>query len=214
MKHDIQFENCEETKWALVKNLYSEHFGKLSRYADLLLWWNDKINLVSRGVSRETILKHVEHSLFISTSEYFDGHAKITDTGTGGGLPGIPLAICFPEKEFVLNDIVKKKIMALKGIVTSLGLKNIITQEGSIADFEVNRESLIITKHAFKINELIDLLSEKDWKKIIFLKGAQETISEINESKVEIVANVTRLDANINDPFYSEKALVEIVRKE
>ena len=104
--------------------------------------------------------------------------------------------------------------MALKGIVTSLGLKNIITQEGSIADFEVNRESLIITKHAFKINELTDLLSEKDWKKIIFLKGTREAISEINESGVEMVANVIHLDANINDPFYSGKALVEIVRKE
>ncbi len=89
--------------------------------------WNSKINVVSRKDIDMLMERHVLHSLAIAKYTRFVAGTRIVDIGTGGGFPGVPLAIMFPEVEFVLVDSVAKKIKVVDGIVASLGLKNVRT---------------------------------------------------------------------------------------
>lgn len=96
----------------------------LVRYSELLGEWNRKINLISRKEDAPVILKHVFHSLLLSLHHTFTEGEKVLDLGTGGGLPGIPLAIAFPNTQFLLVDATGKKITACKAMIDALGLKN------------------------------------------------------------------------------------------
>jgi len=212
VKHSIQ--NSPITKEQLVglNQLLSANDIKLSKYADLLLWWNSKINLVSRGVSRETVFEHVKHSLLLIDFVNKSKSKRVIDTGTGGGLPGIPLAICMPDTQFVLNDIVSKKMMAVKQMIKTLELTNVVVQSGSIERMEVNNQDLVITKHAFKLNELTTFLGEKDWSKLLFLKGEGEVANELSGINEPLKIHITNLDQVIKSEFYNGKAIVEVTR--
>ncbi len=99
-----------------------EQFQKLeSLYQD----WNAKINVISRKDIEELYTKHVLHSLGIAKVMSFQPNAKVLDVGTGGGFPGIPLAILFPETNFYLIDVIAKKIKVVQAVADSLGLKNV-----------------------------------------------------------------------------------------
>ena len=87
--------------------------------------WNAKINVISRKDIDELYVKHVLHSLAIGKVMPFQARASILDVGTGGGFPGIPLAILFPETNFYLIDIIGKKIKVVQAVVDALGLKNV-----------------------------------------------------------------------------------------
>ncbi|MBO6522977.1 MAG: class I SAM-dependent methyltransferase [Balneolaceae bacterium] len=176
-----------------------------------MMWWNNKVNLVSRDVSHETLFEHIKHSLLISTTQGFQMAQKIIDTGTGGGLPGVPLAICFPEKSFILNDIVKKKMMVAKHISSKLNLKNIVVNSGPIAEVEVKGYT-IISKHAFKVFELIDFLAGKQWNEIIFLKGESEVEGELKKIDEPFEVKITCLDKVLESEFYRGKSIVELKR--
>ena len=103
-----------------------EQFTKLGGlYAD----WNSKINLISRKDIENFYERHVLHSLGIAKIISFKPKTKILDVGTGGGFPGIPLAIFFPECEFHLVDSIGKKIKVVKAVVESLGLKNVSAEQ-------------------------------------------------------------------------------------
>lgn len=98
------------------------HFEKLSTlYQD----WNQKINVVSRKDIDELYIRHVLHSLGIAKIQRFNEGAEILDVGTGGGFPGIPLAILFPETKFTLVDAIGKKIKVVNEVVEGLGLDNV-----------------------------------------------------------------------------------------
>lgn len=213
MKHDISYLEYSADKVDAVRNDFQSNREMLSQYVDRLLWWNDKINLVSRDVPRETVLNHVEHSLVISQSKLFREEGLILDTGTGGGLPGIPLAILAPEKRFVLNDIVSKKIMACKHMVAGLKLKNTDSFMGSLENLEVKPNSIIVSKHAFKINEMIKMIEGKPWLGIILLKGRDEIERELGGIELSLDISVYDLQTNFQNPFYNGKAMVEIKRK-
>ncbi|MGI2298404.1 16S rRNA (guanine(527)-N(7))-methyltransferase RsmG [Candidatus Cardinium hertigii] len=107
--------------------------------------WNTKINLISRKDIAHLYLHHVLHGLAIAKVITFRVHTKILDFGTGGGFPGIPLAIMFPEVNFHLVDATAKKIKAVQAIVTTLGLKNITVDWGrgedlkGVYDFVIGR---------------------------------------------------------------------------
>ena len=189
------------------KQLAAEHSTALNHYADRLLWWNDKVNLVSRDVSRETIMSHIEHSLTLNT--WLSPISHWVDAGTGGGLPGIPLAIVNPGLSFTLNDIVQKKCTVLKSIVRELALPNVKVQEGSIADVQLNHKTGICTKHAFKIPQLLDLIDGQSSQPgaILWLKGFEEAVQDIESQSDQASFEILSLDSG-EDPFYQGKAIV------
>jgi 16S rRNA (guanine527-N7)-methyltransferase len=102
--------------------LQTGHFESL---ADLYRDWNLKINVVSRKDIDELYLRHVLHSLGIAKVQPFLPGSRILDVGTGGGFPGIPLAILFPETEFILVDSIGKKIKVVNEVTQGLGLQNV-----------------------------------------------------------------------------------------
>lgn len=212
MEHQLLSTLLVREKAANVRRLCDRHKKELEEYVSRLLWWNKKINLVSRDVSRETISKHVEHSLVITQSELFEQAEKVIDSGTGGGLPGIPLALCNREKRVQLNDVVTKKIMACKNIAAALELKNISTSSCSIEKVSLDGDELLISKHAFKIDDLLRMLGSKPWEKIILLKGGKDVEAEIDKVKEPLNINVVNLMPGFENEFYKGKAMVEITR--
>lgn len=107
-----------------ITPVQKEQFGQLETlYKD----WNLKINVVSRKDVEELYLRHVLHSLAIAKVITFLPGAKVLDVGTGGGFPGIPLAILFPETHFTLVDSIGKKIKVVDEVVSGLQLKNVVT---------------------------------------------------------------------------------------
>lgn len=213
MKHNVSFFEYTEDGVDSTRNDFQEKKELLSQYVDRLLWWNERVNLVSRDVPRETVLNHIEHSLSVSQSKLFKESSEVVDAGTGGGLPGIPLAITNPDKRFVLNDIVSKKIMACKHMASRLKLKNIDSFMGSLENLELKPNSIIVSKHAFKINEMIKMIEGKPWLGVVLLKGRDEVESELEEIELSLDISVYDLQANFQNPFYNGKAMVEIIRK-
>jgi 16S rRNA (guanine527-N7)-methyltransferase len=192
--------------------IYQKNESALEAYIDVLLEWNSKINLVSRTVSRETVREHVVHSLLSIPISLLEKHQTWVDSGTGGGLPGIPLAICEPEKHWLLNDNVRKKMRAVDGIIESLGLENVQTIAKSISLVELEKGTGILTKHAFKIPDLLKHLGTKPWKTILMWKGAADAESEINQSGKRLNVAIYKFDFGKKEQFYEGKGLVKIER--
>ena len=101
----------------------------LEQFADLLLYYNKRINLISRSADLEVIRSHIRHCLVLAQKKFPRG-TNVIDWGTGGGLPGIPLAIVFPEVDFVCVDAVGKKIQAVRAMARKLGLTNLEAWHG------------------------------------------------------------------------------------
>ncbi len=105
--------------------------------------WNKKINVVSRKDIDELYLRHVLHSLGIAKIQHFNEGAEILDVGTGGGFPGVPLAILFPETRFTLIDAIGKKIKVVEEVVDGLGLDNVKTHHSRVEDLPGNYDFIV-----------------------------------------------------------------------
>ena len=120
------------------KDLTKTQIDQFSKLQELYQDWNLKINVVSRKDIDELYLRHVLHSLAIAKVVQFKPGSKVMDVGTGGGFPGIPLAILFPETQFHLVDSIGKKIKVVNEVVAGLGLINVktsncrVTQSGNM----------------------------------------------------------------------------------
>lgn len=207
--HSIEHHNVPRETFNKTDTLISNYRKSLESYLGQLLWWNKRVNLVSRNVPRETLWEHIRHSLLLSQFETFKSAELIVDAGTGGGLPGLPLAITHPEKHFVLNDLVTKKCLAMKQMAQKIELKNLGIIDGSIEDLEQDRSFLLISKHAFKINELYQMTSSLPWKNMILYKGTdfEEELEGIEES-----LKIESFDLSEESDFYKGKALVVVGR--
>jgi len=188
--------------------LYRDHYEKMEQYISLLLEWNKRINLVSRMVSRETIRYHVIHSLVPDAMGLLVKRPAWIDAGSGGGLPGIPLSIVEEGWNWVLNDNVRKKMKAVSGIVNSLELTRVQVEAKSISLVEVPVGAGIVSKHAFKIPDLLRLLKGKPWSEIIMWKGAEGGRSELKRARRGIQATI--FEFNVEDPFYEGKAIIRL----
>ncbi|MBP6356355.1 MAG: 16S rRNA (guanine(527)-N(7))-methyltransferase RsmG, partial [Paludibacter sp.] len=126
-------------------NLTPQQISQFTSLYDLYLDWNSKINVISRKDIENLYEHHVLHSMAIAQIINFKPGTTVLDVGTGGGFPGIPLAILFPEVKFTLIDSIGKKIKVANEVATAIGLKNIVLkheraqEEKALFDFVVSR---------------------------------------------------------------------------
>lgn len=152
-----------------------EQFGRLAAlYAD----WNAKINVISRKDIDELYTRHVLHSLGIAKIMQFKPGTAVMDVGTGGGFPGIPLAILFPETSFYLIDVIGKKIKVVNEIATVLGLKN-VKAEQKRANLVPEKFDFIVSRAVTNMPDFVSWVNGKTKQKqqhelangILYLKG-------------------------------------------
>lgn len=211
MKHTISYQQAFNSEFDESRQMTNSHLQVLEDYLDQLLWWNRRVNLVSRNVPRETIWKHIRHSLAINRFSLFSENGLIVDAGTGGGLPGIPLAITNPEKRFILNDVVTKKVLAIRQMVQQLELKNVTVMDASVKDLDVQEPFLLISKHAFKIGSLFSMTRHLPWTQMVFYKGL-DFEDELKEISIPLSVSVYDFSASTDDPFYKDKGLIVVSR--
>ena len=175
--------------------------------------WNAKINVISRKDIDELYTRHVLHSLGIAKVITFKSGTKILDVGTGGGFPGIPLAILFPEVNFYLIDIIAKKIRVVNEVASALGLQNlkaeqkraeIVSQE---YDFVVSRAVTNMSDFVSWIKGKIRKTSNNDLQNgVLYLKGGDLT----EELKDFPKATEYNLSDYFSDEFFETKKVVHV----
>ena len=185
-----------------------EQFIKMeSLYQD----WNLKINVVSRKDIDELYLRHVLHSLGIAKVLEFHPKASILDVGTGGGFPGIPLAILFPETQFTLVDAIGKKIRVVNEVVSGLGLKNVKTFHSRVEDLKGNFD-FIVSRAVAAMPTFVHWTRGKIKKKsthsmsngILYLKGG-DLSEELKDYKK---ARIYPLTDFFEEDFFDTKKVV------
>lgn len=212
MKHNIEIIKVAPNVLSGARELYKTRKKDYEKYIDLLLDWNEKINVISRTVSRETVREHIVHSLLPVPLKLLAGYNKWIDSGSGGGLPGIPIAIHQPELFISLNDNIKKKMMVVDDIIQAMNIQNTETLDYSISLVDLKRGTGILTKHAFKIPKLLHLLSDKPWEIILMWKGVEDAIAEIGQHKKALDCTIYSFNFGENEPFYEGKGLILIER--
>jgi 16S rRNA (guanine527-N7)-methyltransferase len=139
-----------------------EQFGKLEA---LYKEWNEKINVISRKDIDALYEKHVLHSLAIAALCNFEPGTQVVDIGTGGGFPGIPLAIFFPEVEFLLSDSIGKKIKVVQEVANGVGLKNVTAVHSRVEKIEGRMFDYAVSRAVAPLGELWS------WIKPVIRKG-------------------------------------------
>ncbi|HUM89516.1 MAG TPA: 16S rRNA (guanine(527)-N(7))-methyltransferase RsmG [Prolixibacteraceae bacterium] len=192
-----------------LQNSQIEQFKKIEGlYAE----WNSKINVISRQDINELYLRHVLHSLAIAKLVRFTNGTKIIDVGCGGGFPGIPLAIMFPETHFTLVDSIGKKIKVVNEIANALGLKN-ITALHERAENLPEKFDFIVSRAVTAFPDFVKmtrkLISEKHRNAIpngiIYLKGGDFS-EEIASFKKTI--EITEIPTYFDEPFFETKKII------
>ncbi len=203
-KYFSDFTDTQLQQFAALENLYKE--------------WNERINVISRKDIDSLYLKHVLHSLSIAAVFDFADGTEIIDIGTGGGFPGIPLAIFFPEVKFHLVDSIAKKLKVVEAITSSLNIKNITVQhiraeeiKNKKFDFAVSRAVAPLkdlwkwSRPLIRKSEIQNRKSENQPGGLIFLKGGNLT-QEISESSLR--PKQISIEEIFNEEYFKEKYLL------
>lgn len=193
-----------------LTELQKEQFAKLH---DLYTDWNAKINVISRKDIDELYTRHVLHSLGIAKIMSFESNAKVMDVGTGGGFPGIPLAILFPETSFYLIDVIGKKIKVVNEIAEALGLKN-LKAEQKRANLVTEKFDFIVSRAVTNMPDFVSWVDGKIAKKqshelangILYLKGGdlKEELKDFPK------ATQYNLSDFFSDDFFETKKVVHL----
>ena len=197
-------------------NLTEDQIEQFKKLESLYQDWNLKINVVSRKDIDELYLRHVLHSLAIAKVLEFKDGSKILDVGTGGGFPGIPLAILFPECSFHLVDSIAKKLKVVDEVVQGLGLTNVKTTHSRVEaidgtyDFIVSRAVAIMPTFVHWVKGKIAKQQNHELKNgILYLKGGDLT-EELKGYKTTTIYNLSDF---YSEDFYETKKVVHLPLK-
>jgi len=197
-----------------LTNHQLDQFGRLS---SLYNEWNSKINVISRKDIEQLYLRHVLHSLAIAKVIQFKPGTTILDVGTGGGFPGIPLAIFFPETSFMLIDSIGKKIKVVSEVASALNLRNVTAQPVRVEDvkqefdFVVSRAVTAFPRFVEMVRSKINNQSNNDLPNgILYLKGG-DFEEEIMPFRQQI--RIFELKNYFQEEFFETKRLIQMTLK-
>lgn len=179
--------------------------------------WNDKINVISRKDIDNLYLHHILHSLAIYKWMPFKKDSRILDLGTGGGFPGIPLAIMHPDVHFHLVDSIRKKLHVVEEIAQAIGLENISVQHARVEDLRIRKFDFVVTRAVAASDQLFR------WSKkhispdsintmpngIIALKGG-DVKKELKLLPRGEYSEVCKISDFFSEPYFEEKYIVYI----
>jgi 16S rRNA (guanine527-N7)-methyltransferase len=197
-------------------DLTETQLQQFAQLKELYQDWNLKINVVSRKDIDEIYLRHVLHSLGIAKVQAFKPGSKILDVGTGGGFPGVPLAILFPETDFHLVDSIGKKIKVVNEVVEGLGLTNVKTTNDRVEnvtgqyDFIVSRAVAQMETFVRWVKGYIAKKNVHELKNgILYLKGGDLT----EELEKYTTASIYSLTDYFQEDFFETKKIVHLPMK-
>lgn len=195
-------------------DLTPEQKKQLSMLTELFTEWNEKINLISRKDIGNLEERHILHSLALAKIINFKPGTKVMDVGTGGGFPGIPLAILFPDVDFLLVDSVGKKIKVVNEIITATGLKNVKAIQKRAEEVE-GKFDFIVSRAVARLPLFISWVKQKiSYKQInslnngiLYLKGGdiEQELGEIREHFA-----IYDLDIIFTEEFFHSKKVVYV----
>ena len=194
-------------------DLTDAQLDQLDAIAQTVWDWNQHINVISRK-DPEVMVRHVLHSLGIAKVMQFEPGSRVLDVGTGGGFPGLPLAVLHPETEFVLCDSIGKKIKVVQAAAKAAGLNNVTALHARAEDVEGTYDFVV----SRAVTRMAGFLSWLDGKiktdsvhplpnGVLYLKGGDFT-EELSE--VEASCQVTPLATWFADPFFETKQVVHV----
>lgn len=194
--------------------LEKEQLNLYERFCEEFLQWNEKINLISRKDTENLFVHHILHSLAIAKVCMFKPNCEILDIGTGGGFPGLPLAIMFPETKFFLVDSIGKKIKVVQAITAALGLGN-VRSEQTRAETVQGKFDFIVSRAVTTFEDFIPWTQGRISKiqyhdlpnGILYLKGGDLT-EEL--SKVKKKYRVFNISDYFKDEFFATKKIIHI----
>ncbi len=191
-------------------NLSEEQKSQFQQLENLYKDWNEKINVISRKDIDEFYERHVLHSLGIAKIMDFADGTKVLDIGTGGGFPGIPLAILFPNTEFTLVDSIGKKITVVKGVAESLGLKNVKAYPERAEKIK-DKFHFVVSRAVTQMPVFLHWLKGKFEKEqfnpkhngVLYLKGG-----DLGEELAGIKCEIFELKNHFDEEFFDTKKVV------
>ncbi|MGV3657726.1 MAG: 16S rRNA (guanine(527)-N(7))-methyltransferase RsmG [Chitinophagaceae bacterium] len=208
-KYFSDFTEKQLQQFAALEGLYKE--------------WNSKINVISRKDIDSLYEKHVLHSLSIAAVFNFPAGLQVIDIGTGGGFPGVPLAIFFPEVQFHLVDSIGKKLKVIEEVAAAIGLKNVTTQHTRAEEIKNRKFDFVVSRAVAPLKDLWrwgkPLLKQGQYTTegangkeiiksgLICLKGG-DLSAEISESGTK--PKIIEINHLFNEPYFKEKYLLYV----
>ena len=197
-------------------NLSEKQIKQFSELKDLYQHWNEQINVISRKDIDNFYERHVLHSLAIAKVISFEPGTTLLDVGTGGGFPGIPLAILFPECKFHLVDSIGKKIKVVNEVSNALGLNN-LTSEHRRAEEIKGSFDFVISRAVTRLNRFIPWVNTKFKSKnnntirngILYLKGG-DLHEELSEAKLKYKPTLYKIPNFFEGEFFETKQVVYV----